>query len=217
MSGLRAFWSSSVESIEIGNAPTFTVRKPTWMDEPRPHADGGREVLAPSAGGPARGSSGRRRADGSRPGRRPGRPSTISVRHGICMNNSTGGKGMWRKESDGQIRPKRAQHLGHQLELVVLYPYGGVGCGRPGGGFGEAPVDLDVAVPPVPVVDRPDDHVVVQRPQRRVGEALVVLGDFLGAQPNGHEPQALLDDRLPMGGVGAVVVLGMPGQPIQAP
>ena len=48
----------------------------------------------------------------------------ISVRHGSCMNSSTGGKRDVQEEADGQVGPQRAQHFGHQLQLVVLYPHG---------------------------------------------------------------------------------------------
>jgi hypothetical protein len=46
------------------------------------------------------------------------------------------------------------------------------------------------------VVDRLDDHVVVERPQGGVGEPLVVLGDVVAAQPDRAELQSVLQDRI---------------------
>ena len=112
----------------------------------------------------------------------PSRPSMISVRHGICMNSSTGGNGMCRKKPMVRSGRSIAQHLRHQLQLVVLDPYRRRRGRRRASGFGEAAVDVDIAVPPFAVVDRLDDDVVVQRPQRGVREALVVLGDVVGGQ-----------------------------------
>ena len=104
-----------------------------------------------------------------------------------------------------------AQHLRHQLQLVVLDPHGRAVGGGVGGGLGEAPVDLDVAVPPLAVVDRLDDDVVVERPQRGVGEALVVLGDSSALSRTGYE----LRGRPRRSGSSSAS--GTPGQPIQAP
>ena len=86
------------------------------------------------------------------------------------------------EEPDGQIRPQVAQHLRDELELVVLYPHRRPRGGGTGGGLGETAVDVDVAVPPLAVVARLDDHIVIQRPQGGVGEALVVVGDVVGAE-----------------------------------
>ena len=83
--------------------------------------------------------------------------------------------------------------------------------GGPRRGLGEPAVDVDVAVPPLAVVDRLDDDVVVQRPQGGVGEALVVLGDVLGGQPHRMQLEVVLDDGLLVG------VGDTPGQPIHAP
>src|SRR3546814_8309253 len=66
--------------------------------------------------------------------------------------------------ADGEIGPRLAQHPGHQLQLVVLHPYGRV-LGRDGhGGVGEALVHLDVRIPPLPLVARRGDDVVIQGP-----------------------------------------------------
>ena len=77
--------------------------------------------------------------------------------------------------ADPQVRPQLAQHLGDQLQLVVVHPHGGAAGGLRGGRLGEPPVDPLVGLPPVPVERGRLDDVVVQRPQGVVGEALVEL------------------------------------------
>ena len=90
-------------------------------------------------------------------------------------------------EADAQVRSQVAQHLRHQLELVVLDPDRRA-LGRDlGGPVGEALVDGDVGVPPLAVELRLGHHVVVERPQRAVGEALVELGHLLGAHRHRDE------------------------------
>ena len=114
------------------------------------------------------------------------------------------------EESDGEVGPQHPQHLRHQLQLVVLNPHRRAVGGGARRRLGEPPVDVDVAVPPLAVVDRLDDDVVVQRPQRGVGEALVVLGDVLGGQADGQS-------RRSSSTIGSSSASGMPGQPIHAP
>ncbi len=75
------------------------------------------------------------------------------------------------EEPDGQVGAQHPQHLRDELELVVLDPDRRALCCGLGGLLGEPAVDLDVGVPPVAVVLRLDDDVVIQRPQCRVGEA----------------------------------------------
>jgi hypothetical protein len=86
------------------------------------------------------------------------------------------------EEADPQVRPELTQHLRHQLELVVLDPDQGTLLGDLGGPFGEALVDPPIGVPPVAMELRMSDHVVVERPQGRVGEALVVFLDLVVRQ-----------------------------------
>ena len=99
-------------------------------------------------------------------------------------------------EADPQVGAQLAQHLRHQLELVVLHPDGGVLGGDLGGALGEALVDPDVGVPPLAVELRLGHEVVVERPQGAVGEALVELLDLLGGQVDRHQLEAVLDERL---------------------
>ena len=100
------------------------------------------------------------------------------------------------KKPDRQIGSEFAQHRGDQLQLIVLHPDDrALGCGACRR-LGEPAVDVDVAVPPLPVVDRFDDDVVVQRPQRGVGETLVILFDVVGRQPHRVQPEVLIVDGL---------------------
>ena len=89
-------------------------------------------------------------------------------------------------EADPEVRPEVAEHLGDQLELVVVHPHGALLGGELGGLLGEAPVDLDVLVPPLAVELRLGDDVVVERPQGRVGEPLVVALDLVLAHRHRH-------------------------------
>ena len=99
-------------------------------------------------------------------------------------------------EADPQVGALRAQHLRHQLELVVLDPHGRALGGDLGRLVGEALVDPDVGLPPLAVELRLGDEVVVERPEGAVGEALVELLDLRGAQRHRDEGQAVLDERL---------------------
>ena len=105
-------------------------------------------------------------------------------------------------EADPQVGPELAEHLRHQLELVVLHPDGGALGGDLGGALGEALVDPDVGVPPLAVEPRLGHQVVVERPQGAVGEAFVELLDLVLAQVHRHELEAVLDERLELGVVG---------------
>ena len=84
------------------------------------------------------------------------------------------------EEADPQVGAQLAEHLRDQLHLVVLHPDRGVLRGHLGGLGGEPLVDGDVGVPPLPVEGRLGHHVVVERPQGAVGEALVELLHLLG-------------------------------------
>ena len=100
------------------------------------------------------------------------------------------------EESDPQVGPALAQHLRHELQLVVVHPHGGVEVRVLGGCFREAGVHGLVGVPPGPVVLRRRDDVVVERPQRGIGEALVVLLDLLCGQGDRHHVDAVGGERL---------------------
>ena len=109
----------------------------------------------------------------------PSRPSTIADRQGSWVNSSNGGNGMCRKKPmvrSGRLLPEQR---GDELQLVVVHPDDGALGRDRRRALGEALVDLDVGVPPGPVVLRLLDDVVVQRPQRGVGHALVVAVDLV--------------------------------------
>ena len=108
------------------------------------------------------------------------------------------------EEPDAQVGPQLPQRGGEQLQLVVLDPDRGVPAGDLGHHLGESLVDADVGLPPVPVERGRRDHVVVQRPERAVGEALVVVLDLTGGQTHRVQLQAVLDERLDVG-------VGQPG------
>jgi hypothetical protein len=111
-----------------------------------------------------------------------------------------GWEGDVEEEADPQVRAPLAQHPRHELELVVVHPdHGALGSQRRRA-LGEPPVDGHVGVPPLAVVLRLRDDVVVERPQRGVREPLVELLDLLGAQRDRHQPHVVLVERL----VGAV-------------
>src|SRR5690625_4238393 len=112
------------------------------------------------------------------------------------------------EEADGQVGPQFTEELGHQEQLVVLDPHGGALGGGVGGGFGEPGVDLPVGVPPFTVVGGWDHHVVEQRPDGAVGEALVVELHVPGRQ--GHRVQV---DALGVEGLGGRVRDARPGDP----
>ena len=95
------------------------------------------------------------------------------------------------EEADPQVGPGLAQQRRHELQLVVVHPDRRAPGGVLGRCLGEAGVDLLVRAPPLPVEDRRGDHVVVERPQRGVGEAGVVVGDLLLGETHGHQVHAV--------------------------
>ena len=85
------------------------------------------------------------------------------------------------EEADREVRPALPEQRRYELQLVVVHPDDGALGRDRRRALGEALVDLDVGVPPGAVVLRLLDDVVVERPQRGVGHALVVVVDlFLG-------------------------------------
>jgi hypothetical protein len=99
------------------------------------------------------------------------------------------------EEADPQVRAFLAEHRRDELELVILHPDDGAVLGDAGGRVGEAPVDLDVVVPPVTVELRRGDRVVVERPERAVGQPLVVLLDVGFGQGDGMHADAVGGER----------------------
>ncbi len=191
-SGVRASSSNRRESIEMGNAAARTWRsRPsspgTVMIGPRVvWARSRRTARMKFAASPARWKPTRSA---------PSRPSITWRRHGSCWNSSSGERDVV-EEPDPHVRALGADHLRHELELVVVHPDDGArGCLRDGG-VGEALVDAAVRVPPRAVVRGRGDDVVVERPERVVREALVVPLDLVGRERHGHEAHLVGVERL---------------------
>ncbi|MNI52392.1 hypothetical protein D3C73_1071660 [compost metagenome] len=96
------------------------------------------------------------------------------------------------EEADLQVRPGLAEHSRNQLELVVLDPHSGAFGGMANDGVGKLLIDLAVGIPPRTVELRRCDHVVVKRPDGRVGEALVVQLHFVAAELDRDEVHAFV-------------------------
>ena len=103
--------------------------------------------------------------------------------------------GRWERdvqvEADPQVGAQLAQHLGDQLHLVVVHPDQSALVGQLRGRVREPLVHLDVGVPPLAVELRLGHQVVVERPQRGVGETLVVALDLLGGHRQRVEIEAV--------------------------
>ena len=99
------------------------------------------------------------------------------------------------EEPDVDVGAELAQHLGDQLELIVVDPHGAAGRDVLGDGRREAHVDFAVGVPPGAVERRRADRVVIERPDRGVGEAEVELLVLLGADRDRLQPDALVGRR----------------------
>jgi hypothetical protein len=100
------------------------------------------------------------------------------------------------EEPDLEVRACLAEHLGYQLQLVVLHPDGGSLVGVPDHGVSEPPVDLPVGIPPGPVEFRRRNHVVIQRPERGVGKALIEEFDVVRAQLDRDQVHASMAEGL---------------------
>ena len=95
------------------------------------------------------------------------------------------------EKADADVAAQLAQHPRHQLELVVVHPDGRPGRRLFGRRLREPPVDRHVRVPPPAMELRRGDDVVVERPQRRIAEALVVVPDLGLGQPDPDQVQAV--------------------------
>jgi hypothetical protein len=87
-------------------------------------------------------------------------------------------KGDVEEETDSYVRSLAAQHLGKELQMIVLNPHHrACGC-HLGHMVGKSLIDDDIGVPPLPAELWGSDCIVIQRPERRVRKALVVLLDL---------------------------------------
>ena len=113
------------------------------------------------------------------------------------LDEQLGGReGDVQEEADEEVGALLAQHLRHELQLVVLHPDRGALLGHRRRAVREALVDLHVRVPPLPAELGRHDHVVVERPQGAVGEPLVVVGDLGLRQRHRDELEAVVLERL---------------------
>ena len=139
----------------------------------------GRPGRGGSCGRPAGGPAGRSSAapPGSwKPTRSaPSSPSSSWRRHGQLLEELGRRERDVQVEADPQVGTELAQHLrapaaaGSRAPTPVASSFASSAAL-----LGEPLVDRDVGVPPLPVELRLGDQVVVERPQRAVGEALVV-------------------------------------------
>src|SRR5690606_32591538 len=102
----------------------------------------------------------------------------------------------WRKrkveaESDPHSRHHGSDHGRHELELVVVDPDQVVFGGDVDHGVGEPLVHLQVGTPPVAMKLRWPDGVVVQRPDRSVAKAVVVVVELARIEWDGEVVDAV--------------------------
>ena len=95
----------------------------------------------------------------------PSNPFTISSRHGMRANSSYGRERDVVEEADPHVGAPVAEHLRHELQVVVVDPDHRVGWRDLRQRVGEAPVHPHVGLPLPLVVAGLTDRVVVQRPQ----------------------------------------------------
>ena len=112
------------------------------------------------------------------------------------------------EEADAQVRPALPEHGRDQLQVVVVHPDDGALARGAGGGFGEALVHAHVQVPPFELERGSADGVVVQGPERVVGEPVVVPGDLVGRERNGHERDVIVREKC-----GGIVGQARPSDP----
>ena len=99
------------------------------------------------------------------------------------------------EKPDGHIWAQLPQHPGHQLQLVILHPHRCTfRCGV-GSSARKLLIHRAVTLPPLTVVLRRDNQVVVQRPQRGVGKPLVEVLEVIRVEFDGLEPDAVVGKR----------------------
>ena len=106
-----------------------------------------------------------------------------------------------RRERDVKVEPNRcrrhhrSQHLGYELQLVVLDPGDVAGPNDLSRRFGISTIHCNVRAPRVSVVLGRHDGVVVERPQGAVAEPVVEAIDFFFAQRHGSLVDAVVLER----------------------
>ena len=114
------------------------------------------------------------------------------------------------KEANGAVGAPAAKQVGDEQELVVVHPAQSTSGAGPGLGSGKALVDGPVGLPPSEVVHRRLDQAVQERPQRPVGEAVVVGSDLPPAQR--HRAEVDVEPGDPAGEVAPAAVPSHPGR-----
>ena len=92
-------------------------------------------------------------------------------------------------------------NLGTSCNLVVVNPYRCPWCSNLGCGFGVTPIHRSIGVPPRSFEGRGADRVVIERPERRIGEAEVEIPVLLVVQVPRLELDAVVRRRH-CGGIG---------------
>ena len=122
----------------------------------------------------------------------PSSPSSIGLRHGSWRNSSWGGNGMCKKNPMRRSGRTAPEHLRNQLQMVVMHPDSRSRRRGVRHGTRVAVVDRHVGVPPLPVERRGANRVVIQRPQRRVGEPDIKLLELGIVEGHGAQLDALM-------------------------
>ena len=179
----RAISSRPAASIEIGNAAARTSRSPT-------------RTVAPRVGQAGRPAAGPQEVRGVGPALEAQQVRAEQAVDDLTAPRQLGedlvaGERDVVEEADPDVAALLADHLRDQLELVVVHPDRRPGRRLVHGGLRERPVDRHVGVPPPAMELGRGDDVVIQRPQRRVAEPLVVVPDLLRGQAHAHQVQAV--------------------------
>ena len=127
----------------------------------------------------------------------PSRPVRICSRQGSLAKMSGDGHGTCRKNPTGCSARRLPDELRDEHQVVVVHPGDRVRLVVQGrrGPLAEDRVDVPVGVPPGSLEPGLLDRVVQQRPHRRVGEAVVVVADLRGRQPDRQQPDAGVRQR----------------------
>ena len=105
------------------------------------------------------------------------------------------------EKTDAKIRAGLAQNTGDKLQLVILNPHRRPFSGDFRNFLGEFQIHLAVGFPPVPVILRRHDQIVVERPQRGVGKPLVKLLIIHGGELHWMQQHTIICVKWLWGGI----------------
>ncbi len=117
------------------------------------------------------------------------------------------------EETDAVLEPARAQPLAQWDEMVIVDPDGIVGLDQRRNLVGKAFVDALVALARLAFVLREVEAVMEQRPQRRIGIAVVIFVDIALRQIDRRGGHAVIGLRVDMPGAPAFAFLPRPAEP----